>query len=77
MIDEIKAAMTELEHTGPTYYTTKPNMEIKDTAPKNYRRSLLAIAELINAIVEEMSEQEAQQSAYQQEFPDEFSATDL
>jgi hypothetical protein len=43
----------------------------------NYRRSLLAIAELIKAIVEEMSEQEVQQAASQQHSTDEFSTTDL
>jgi hypothetical protein len=53
-------------------------METEDTIPqRNYRRSLLAIAELIKAIVEEMSEQEVQQSASPQQFTDEFSATDL
>jgi hypothetical protein len=53
-------------------------METEDTVPhRNYRRSLLAIAELIKAIVEEMSEQEVQQAASQQQFTDEFSATDL
>jgi hypothetical protein len=31
-------------------------METEPTISKNYRRSLLAIAELIKAIVEEMSE---------------------
>jgi hypothetical protein len=56
----------------------KPTMETEETIPqRNYRRSLLAIAELIKAIVEEMSEQEVQQSASQQLFTDEFSATDL
>jgi hypothetical protein len=44
---------------------------------RNYRRSLLAIAELIKTIVEEMSEQEVQQSASPQDFTGEFSATDL
>jgi len=43
----------------------------------NYRRSLLAIAELIKAIVEEMSEQEVVQSTSQQQLADDFSATDL
>ena len=53
-------------------------METEDTIfQRNYRRQLLAIAELIKAIVEEMSEQEAQQSASQEQFTDEFSATDL
>jgi hypothetical protein len=45
--------------------------------PRNYRRSLLAIAELIKAIVEEMSEQEAHQSNSQQQFTDDFPAADL
>jgi hypothetical protein len=36
----------------------------------NYRRSLLAIAELIRAIVEEMSEQEVQKSVFADEFSD-------
>jgi hypothetical protein len=52
-------------------------METEQTAPKNYHRSLLAIAELIKAIVEEMSEQEVRLSSSQQQFGDEFSATDL
>jgi hypothetical protein len=53
-------------------------METEDTIPhRNYRRSLLAIAELIKAIVEEMSEQEVEQLAGQQQVTDEFSATDL
>jgi hypothetical protein len=56
----------------------KSIMEIEHSRPEcNYRRSLLAIAELIKAIVEEMSEQEAQQSSSQQQFTDDFSATDL
>jgi hypothetical protein len=42
----------------------------------NYRRSLLAIAELIKAIVE-ISEQEVVQSTSQQQLADDFSATDL
>jgi hypothetical protein len=52
-------------------------METKHTISTNYRRSLLAIAELIKAIVEEMNEQEVERSASQQQFADEFSATDL
>jgi hypothetical protein len=56
----------------------KPIMETEHSTPeRNYRRSLLAIAELIKAIVEEMSEQEVQQSISQQHLTDEFSATDL
>jgi hypothetical protein len=58
----------------------KPTMETEHTNPQhNYHRSLLAIAELIKAIVEEMSQQKAQQSfcQQQQQFIDEFSATDL
>jgi hypothetical protein len=56
----------------------KPTMETEHTSPQlNYHRSLLAIAELIKAIVEEMSEQEIEQSSSQQHFRDEFSATDL
>jgi hypothetical protein len=52
-------------------------METEDTIfQRNYRRQLLAIAELIKAIVEE-SEQEAQQSSSQQRFTDDFSTTDL
>jgi hypothetical protein len=43
---------------------------------RNYRRSLLAIAELIKAIVEEMSEHEVRQSDSQPQFG-ELSATDL
>jgi hypothetical protein len=53
-------------------------METEETIPqRDYRRSLLAIAELIKAIVEEMSEQEDQQSSSQQQSSDDFSATDL
>jgi hypothetical protein len=56
----------------------KPIMETEQTSPqRNYHRSLLAIAELIKAIVEEMSEQEVEQSSSQQQFTDDFSATDL
>jgi hypothetical protein len=44
---------------------------------RSYLRSLLAIAELIKAIVEEMSEQEIEPSTSQQQFADDFSATDL
>jgi hypothetical protein len=52
-------------------------MEIEHTIPhRNYRRSLLAIAELIKAIVEEMSEHEVRQSDSQQQVG-ELSATDL
>jgi hypothetical protein len=53
-------------------------METEDAvSQRNYHRSLLAIAELIKAIVEEMSEQEGQQSNGQQQFTEEFSGTDL
>jgi hypothetical protein len=56
----------------------KPIMETEYTSPqRNYHRSLLAIAELIKAIAEEMSEQELQQWSSQQQLTDEFSATDL
>jgi hypothetical protein len=55
----------------------KPNMETEHTIPKNHRRSLLAIAEPIKAIVEDMSEQEVQESASQHQLTDEFSARDL
>jgi hypothetical protein len=45
---------------------------------RKYRRALLAIAELVKAIVEEeMSEEEFQQSTSQQQFTDELLATDL
>jgi cell fate (sporulation/competence/biofilm development) regulator YmcA (YheA/YmcA/DUF963 family) len=47
-------------------------METEHTAPKNYQRSLLTIAELIKAIVEEMSEQEVPQSSSQQQFADDY-----
>jgi hypothetical protein len=58
--------------------STSSTMETEHTSPqRNYHRSLLAIAELIKAIVEEMSEQEVQQSSSPQQFADEFSATDL
>jgi hypothetical protein len=51
-------------------------METEHTIPhRNYRRSLLAIAELIEAIAEEMSEED--QSASEQQFTSELSATDL
>ena len=53
-------------------------METEHSRPeRNYRRSLLVIAELIKVIVEEMSEQEAQKSASHQQLTDDFSATDL
>jgi hypothetical protein len=56
----------------------KPIMETEYTSPqRNYHRSLLAIAELIKAIAEEMSEQELQQWSSQQQLTDESSATDL
>jgi hypothetical protein len=56
----------------------KSIMETEHIRPeRNYHRSLLAIAELIKAIVEEISEQEAQPSSGQQQFTDDFSATDL
>jgi hypothetical protein len=56
----------------------KPLMETEHAiSQRNYHRSLLAIAELIKAIVEEMSEQEVEQSSSQQQFTDEFSTTDL
>jgi hypothetical protein len=73
----------------PTFYTRhkynlsvlnrmKSTMETEHIIPqRNFRRSLLAIAELIKAIVEEMSEEEIQQSASQQQFTNELSATDL
>jgi hypothetical protein len=52
-------------------------METEHTIINDYHRSLLTIAELIKAIVEEMSEQEAQQSSSQQQFTDDFATTDL
>jgi hypothetical protein len=52
-------------------------MEAEHTITNDYYRSLLAIAGLIKAIVEEMSEQKVPQSTTQQQSPDEFSATDL
>ena len=56
----------------------KPLMETEHAiSQRNYHRSLLAIAELIKAIAEEMSEQELQQWSSQQQLTDEFSATDL
>ena len=65
--------------TDPTCHHAprKSNLETEHIPPKNYRRSLLAIAELIKAIVEEMSEQEVEQSSSQQQFADELPATDL
>jgi hypothetical protein len=55
------------------YHADEPTMETEHTSPQlNYHRSLLAIAELIKAIVEEMSEQEIEQSSSQQHFRDEF-----
>jgi hypothetical protein len=56
----------------------KPIMKTGHTSPQpNYHRSLLAIAEIIKAIVAEMSEQELEQSSSLQLFTDEFSASDL
>jgi hypothetical protein len=52
-------------------------METEHTIPQNYRRSLLASAEPIKAIVEETSEQEVQELASQHQLTDEFSARDL
>jgi cell fate (sporulation/competence/biofilm development) regulator YmcA (YheA/YmcA/DUF963 family) len=52
-------------------------METEHTIINDYHRSLLTIAELIKAIVEEMSEQETQQSSSQQQSTDDFSLTDL
>jgi hypothetical protein len=56
----------------------KPTMKTELIRPEcNYRSSLLAIAELIKAIVEDMSEQEVEQSTVHQQIADELSATDL
>jgi hypothetical protein len=52
-------------------------METEETIPmSNYYRALLAIAELIKAIVEDMSEQEVELSNEHQ-FTTEASAADL